>query len=75
MPKKRQSILIVCRHLSWKLYQRNGVWQGDARSNEINAGRHSLGTRDKKEAMQLVHELDELVAAQIGLIEEKPVLR
>ena len=73
MPKKRQSILVACRYQSWKLYKRNGVWQGDARSNEINAGRHSLGTRNEKEAMQLVHELDELVAAQIGLIEQKPV--
>jgi len=72
MPKKRNSELMKCRYFSWRLTTRNGVWQADARSNSMNAGRHSLGTRDEAEARQLVHELDEIQASKLGLIDRIP---
>ena len=71
MPTKRTSKLVKCRYFSWLLSLREGVWQADGRSNSINAGRHSLDTRDKKEAEQFVHELDEEMAIKIGLIERR----
>ena len=71
MPTKREAILVQCRHFSWLLSKRVKVWQADGRSNEIDAGRHSLGTRKENEARDNVHELDEEMAMKLGLIERK----
>lgn len=68
MPKKRMNELVSCAHFAWKLYQRSGVWHADGRSNAINAGRHSLGTTDRAEALQRLSRLDSIVAADHGLI-------
>jgi integrase len=73
MPTPRKAIVVTCRYAEWKLPIREGVFQADGRSNKLNFGRHSLGTRDETEARQLVHELDEVMAAKLGLIESKPV--
>ena len=64
----KDSKKLDCRYFAWRLYKRNGVWQADGRSNKVNAGRHSLNTRDEKEARKLVHGLDEKMAAELGLI-------
>lgn len=63
--------MIRCPHFLWKLFPReNGVWYVDGRSqNPVDAGRHSLGTRNKPEALRLLNMLDEACAIQFGLIE------
>ncbi len=68
MPKKRHFQLVQGDHFSWRLTCRHGTWYADGRSNQVDAGRHSLGTRDKKEALELVNELDTQRAVDIGLI-------
>lgn len=72
MPKPRKSIVVKCRNAVWKLPVRNGVFQADGRSNPTDFGRHSLGTRDEAEARILVHELDKVMAAKLGIIEAEP---
>jgi integrase len=71
MPKKAKSELIQCSHFSWRLSRRDGVWYADGRTNPINAGRHSLGTRDKAEARESLVTLDEVCAVKCGLIDKK----
>jgi integrase len=68
MAKPRKNELIPCRYFTWKLVNRSGKWQADGRSNNINVGRRSLGTADKAEALELLRELDEITAAEQGLI-------
>jgi len=76
MPNKRESILVQCRYSKWLLSKRGNVWRADGRSNEVDAGRHSLGTHDENEAKQLVHDLDEAVAMKLGRIERRsPTIR
>lgn len=76
MPKKPKYELIRCNHFSWRLSRRSEVWYADGRTNPINVGRHSLGTRDKAEARQLLSRLDESCAIKHGLIErpEQPAV-
>ncbi len=68
MPKRRKNELFAGDHFTWKLYQRNGIWHADGRTNAVNAGRHSLGTTDRTEALQRLSRLDSVVAADHGLI-------
>ncbi len=67
MPRKRTNVLIQCRYFRWLLHQRGELWHADGRSNEQDAGRHSLGTRDRDEALQLLHGLDATVAVNLKL--------
>jgi integrase len=67
MPKKRINEKVVGPYFVWILSQRGGVFAADGRSNEINAGRHSLGTKDYDEALAAVQKLDLVVAVQLGL--------
>lgn len=69
MPKKPKYELIRCTHFAWRISRRKGVWYADGRTNTTDAGRHSLGTRDKSEAMQLLVELDIGCAVRLGLID------
>jgi len=47
------------------------MWQADGRSgNDYELGRHSLGTKDKAEAMENLNRLDKHQAIQNGLIEQ-----
>jgi hypothetical protein len=66
VPKKRQKEQIACPFFSWLLGQRNGVFFADGRSN---LGRHSLGTRDRFQAIENLKTLDRLKAVEFGLIE------
>ncbi len=68
MPRPRKSELIHCVHFKWRMIQRAGVWWADGRSNVPDAGRHSLGTRDRKEALQVLPELDLRRAEDLGLV-------
>lgn len=66
MPKKRQKDRIEEKYFVWLLGQRNGVWQADGRSNDPNPGRHSLGTKDRAEALRLIKDLDLKRAVELG---------
>ena len=68
MPKPRKYELFRCMHFAWRLSRRVDVWYADGRTNRLNAGRHSLGTRDKEEALRRLAELDIQRAADLGLI-------
>jgi integrase len=68
MAKPRKNELISCKYFIWKLVNRGGKWYADGRSNSINVGRSSLGTACGTEALELLRELDEVAAAQHGLI-------
>ena len=67
MPRARSAEKVIGRHFAWLLSRRLGVWYADGRSNGTNAGRHSLGTRDKTEALQRLHDLDEVIAVRTGV--------
>lgn len=67
MPRKRTNQIIQGEFFAWKVYNRSGVFYADGRSNEINAGRHSLGTKDKAEASKVLRELDLVIAVKKGL--------
>ena len=67
MPKRRKYEIIHCQHFKWRLISRQGVWYADGRSNIPNAGRHSLGTRDKEQALNCLPELDRSRAVDLGL--------
>ena len=49
---------IACRYFCWSLFKRNGVWYADGRSTPHRLGKHSLGTRDRDEAIAELPELD-----------------
>ena len=59
---------VQCRYFRWLIYPRDGVWQADGRSNTIDAGRHSLRTRQLAVAKKRIHKLDEKMAETLGLI-------
>ena len=67
MPAKRKKERVVGQHFVWLLGQRDGVYYADGRSNRANAGRHSLGTRDYKEAIAAVQKLDVTQAVALNL--------
>ena len=69
MPKPRTREEICCRWFAWRVFQvEGGIFYADGRLNEINAGRHSLGTRSREEARQLIAALDEAMAVKHGLL-------
>ena len=68
MPRKRKHEQVRCTHFTWVLVLRNGTWYADGRSNTPDAGRHSLGTKDKQEALRLLPELDRVRAEDLGLV-------
>ena len=67
MPKKRNKERIVGRYFLWLLGQRGGVYTADGRSNQISAGRQSLGTKNYQEALEAVQKLDLVMAVKLGL--------
>lgn len=67
MPKKLKYERYAGKYFSWTLLQRNGVFWADGRSNSINAGRHSLGTKIREEAVDALQHLDLTIAVQHGL--------
>lgn len=69
MPKKRKYELVRCTYFTWRLWRRGEIWCADGRSNPQDAGRHSLGTPDKVEALALLDQLDEVRAIDLKLIE------
>ncbi len=68
MPKPRKNDVIHCANFNWRLTRRGNTWYADGRSNSPPAGRHSLGTKDREEALKLLPELDRVRAEELGLI-------
>lgn len=58
------------KHFIWKIFQRNGVYYADGRSNKIDLGKSSLGTRDWKAARLNLELLDHKLAVKHRLISE-----
>ncbi len=71
MPKPAKKEEVKCRYFRWLLGQRNGVYFADGRANQISLGRHSLGTRDKSEALRAIEQLDLTMAVRRGLADSK----
>ncbi len=67
MPKRRQNEIINGQYFNWKLLRRKGIYYTDGRSNIQDLGRHSLGTRDRDEALQNLEQLDLIKAVELGL--------
>lgn len=67
MARKSSNRTICCKYSKWKLRRRNGVFVADGRTNKPPLGRHSLGTKDRDEAMRLLFELDQFKAVELGL--------
>ena len=59
---------VQCRYYRWLIYLRDGVFQADGRSNTLDAGRHSLRTRQLEVAKKRIHKLDDKMAEKLGLI-------
>lgn len=69
MPKKLSNERMTCRYFEWIIYQRHSVFYADCRKGSNKLGRHSLGTRDRAEAMTRLHELDQIKAVDRGFAE------
>lgn len=66
MPGRRKKERVIGRFFTWLLGNRNGIFFADGRSNTTNLGRHSLGTRDKDDALKLLVRLDLVKAVEHG---------
>lgn len=68
MPTQRKNEKIIGRYFTWLLGDRAGVYFADGRSNPPHdIGRHSLATRDRKEALEQLARLDLVKAVEFGL--------
>src|SRR4051812_30257728 len=67
MPRKRKKERVPGQYFTWLLGTRNGVYYADGRSNAPGLGRHSLGTRDRDEALGRLRHLDLVKAVEVGL--------
>ena len=67
MPRIPDRPPIQCEFYTWRLFQRQGVWYADGRRDGHALGKHSLGTRDRKEALERLRLLDRKMAIQNGL--------
>lgn len=65
---KKQAASISEKHFSWRLFRRDGVFYADGRTNKHQLGKHSLGTRDREEALTRLKQLDQQKAVEHGLI-------
>jgi integrase len=72
MAKPRKNEIVRCTYFIWKLSKRGKMWYADGRSNPLDAGRHSLGTTEKDEALKRLPELDRVRAEDLGLITRSP---
>ncbi len=72
MPRKPQNTPLVCEHFTWRLMVRSGVYYADGRGGKHDLGKHSLGTRDREEALDRLRQLDRQKAVQLGLAEAYP---
>ncbi|MES2793342.1 MAG: site-specific integrase [Planctomycetota bacterium] len=59
---------ITCPHYAWILYQRNGIYCVDGRSNNSRLGRRSLGVTTREAALPELQRLDNRMAVKNGLV-------
>jgi integrase len=71
MPKN-QNQSITCRYFAWRLFHRDGVYYADGRGGKYHLGKHSLGTREREQALEKLRQLDEAKAAEIGVAQAVP---
>jgi len=69
MPKPRKHERYAGKYFTWTILTRDDVYWADGRSNTINAGRHSLGTKSREEAIGLLPRLDLTIAIEHKLAE------
>jgi integrase len=70
MPAKRKKEKIAGRYFAWLLGIRKGIYFADGRSNHPHqVGRHSLGTRDRQDALEQLQRLDLVKAVEFGLVD------
>lgn len=68
MPRKPKKERVSGQFFTWLLGARsNGVYYADGRGNPQKVGRHSLGTRDRQEALVQLRRLDLVKATEFGL--------
>lgn len=67
MTRKFANRTIRYKHFQWILRRRGDVFVADGRTNKPSLGRHSLGTKDRDEALRLLFELDQIKAVELGL--------
>jgi integrase len=67
MPRKTKNERVAGQFFRWLLGSRAGVFYADGRSNPRDAGRHSLATRDRTEALRRLARLDATKAVEFGL--------
>ena len=69
MSKSKRNELITCEHFQWRIGLRsNGMYQADGRSNSLDLGRYSLGTRIRQEALEELRQLDQQIAIENHII-------
>lgn len=68
MPRPFKQPPIICENYSWHLRCRDGVYYADGRYNKVDLGKHSLGTRDRAEALENLKKLDRKKAIELGIL-------
>ena len=71
MPRKPKHQTISCEFLTWRIFTRDGVYYADGRGGKYDLGKHSLGTRDRDEALERLKQLDRHKAVELGLTDPK----
>jgi integrase len=66
MPRKPLHTPFVCEFFTWRLFDRDGVFYADGRSGKHDLGKHSLGTRDREQAIAQLKNLDYQKAVELG---------
>jgi integrase len=74
MPRKPNQPPIVCQYFTWRLLLRDGVYYADGRGSRFNLGKHSLGTRNRVEALERLRQLDHQKAVELELADAKPAV-
>jgi integrase len=69
---RKRSNQVVCEFSKWNLFRRDGVFYADGRMNTPNLGKHSLGTRDREEALTALRELDRQIAIRNSAAQPRP---
>ena len=69
MPKKRTNEQVICDHFTWLLGKRGDVYTADGRSNTPPLGRHSLGVKDRAQALEALRQLDLVKAVETGKLD------
>lgn len=68
MPRKPKESPIACQFFMWRLFRRNSVFYADGRGKKFALGKHSLGTRDRDQAIDRLKALDLHKAIELGLV-------